>query len=158
MRRVIYPVIAAILSGCGHSEPQQPGRPDNPHPGTEQPSQPEPPGPTSDDDDETAALADASVRYVSADITLRYDDCGVIYMCDDAEGCHTLLDITTGGCVEFHAGGIVAGEIVGASLSVNGQEVGIAAAEAVRTADDGTRWIRITDSRRRRSWLVLHRF
>lgn len=95
--------------------------------------------------DFTPELADATTRFVSSDLTLRYNDGGVLVQREagDVSTVLRFVELATGREVEFACSGdIKEGDIIAPRLSVDRNIVDIVSACAHRVDKTGT-WIGI---------------
>ncbi|MGN0219626.1 MAG: hypothetical protein ACI4AX_05000 [Muribaculaceae bacterium] len=106
-------------------------------------------------------LGDRSMRYVSDDLALRYDDGGIIFE-TDSRGRYTIVDITAGRRIVFDAGELPSAfpqRLEKASLTVDGEPIALryAAAEA-RSSDRAAVWYCLVTTDNRRIVIVTNEF
>lgn len=122
----IVPIIICLLAAACSSDPQEPGQRPGSIPGT-----PDRPG-QAEDTALAAALADASQRVVTPDVTFLYDSGGIIFGSTDA-GSLYCVDVTDGSRIDFNP--------KAETLSVNGKNVCVKSAELVRRTDATSWWV-----------------
>lgn len=98
-----------------------------------------------DEYDFSAELNDETTRFVSPELSLRYDDCGVLIAMDNQH--ITMESLDMGDVVEFRYSGVLLSgdEIENAQLSVNGKIVNLQSARVERLNNQGV-WINMKTS------------
>lgn len=107
-------------------------------------------------------LGDRSMRYVSDDLALRYDDGGIIFE-TDSRGRYTIVDITAGRRIVFDAGELPSAfpqRLEKASLTVDGEPIALryAAAAEARSSDRAAVWYCLVTTDNRRIVIVTNEF
>ena len=103
-------------------------------------------------------LDDRSMRYVSDDLTLRYDDGGIIFE-SNRRGRYTIIDIEARRRIVFDAGeipGAIPRRLEKATLTIDGEPISLryASAEA-RSNDNETIWYNLATTDNRRIVIVI---